>query len=236
VGVRRAWGQTKWLKWRVFFEIHIGVRVYSARSYMNTSLRLTVALNVSPEQAARLTALQAAFASVCNEISPVVQQTRCWNRVALHHMTYKLMRERFPLVGSQMVCNAIYSVSRMCRLLFQAQGSPLHITKLEGRDLPLLRFADNCPVYFDRHTLSLKGGELSMYTLDGRIKFQIQLQAKDQQAFHERKLKEIVLSRSPAGVFELSFWFGEAEESLPPPDALPLASTPVPHYVSLIGP
>lgn len=227
---------------------------------MNTALRLSIPLNVSPEQAARLTALQAAFAGVCNEIAPVVQQTRCWNRVALHHMTYKQMRERHPQVGSQMVCNAIYSVSRMCRLLFQTQGSPFHVSKMEGRALPMLRFADNCPVYFDRHTLSLKGGELSMYTLDGRIRFDIQLQPRDQQAFHERKLKEIVLSRATSGAFELSFWFGDSDGSdttadggrattiatepgvalgmevpvVPPAEVS--APPPLPHYVSVISP
>jgi hypothetical protein len=225
---------------------------------MNASLRLSIPLNVSPEQAARLTALQAAFAGVCNEIAPVVQQTRCWNRVALHHMTYKQMRERHPQVGSQMVCNAIYSVSRMCRLLFQTQGSPFHVSRMEGRALPMLRFADNCPVYFDRHTLSLKGGELSMYTLDGRIRFDIQLQPADQQAFHERKLKEIVLSRGASGAFELSFWFGESDDpdttadgghatatdpgaesgmevpAVPPVEVL--APPPLPYYVSVISP
>lgn len=203
---------------------------------MNSSLRLSVPLDVSPDQAKRLTALQVAFASVCNDISPVVKETRCWNRVALHHMTYKQMRERHPLVGSQMVCNAIYSVSRTCRLLFQSPTSPFNISKLEGQALPLLRFADNCPVYFDRHTLSLKAGELSMYTLDGRIRFQIQLQKMHEQAFHDRKLKEIVLSRALPDSFQLSFWFGETEEALDTPDDLPMLAPSVPNYVSLIGP
>ena len=113
-----------------------------------------VALNTSPEQTARLEALQAAFADVCNALAPVVQETRCWNRVGLHHLAYRQLRERFPRVGSQMVCNAIYSVSRTCRVVFQHPGSPFHLSRLEGKPLPLLRFADTCPVYFDRHTLT----------------------------------------------------------------------------------
>jgi hypothetical protein len=52
-------------------------------SYMN--FRLSVPLNVSAEQAARLQALQAVFAEVCNALAPVVQQTRCcgglWGQV-----------------------------------------------------------------------------------------------------------------------------------------------------------
>ena len=89
---------------------------------MNFAVR--VLLNTTPEQQARLEALQAAFAEVCNALAPMVQQTRIWNRVALHHMAYKGLRERFPALGSQMVCNAIYSVSRACRLVFQNPESP----------------------------------------------------------------------------------------------------------------
>ena len=160
---------------------------------MNYILR--VPLNTSDEQSSRLLALQAAFAQVCNALAPVVQQTRVWNRVALHHLMYHSLRERFPEVGSQMVCNAIYSVSRTSRLVFQHPNSPLNVAKLDGKPLPLLRFADNCPVYFDRHTLSVKAGQLSMYTLDGRMRFALALSPLDEANFNQKKLREIVLSR-----------------------------------------
>jgi hypothetical protein len=74
---------------------------------MNRTLR--IALNTSPRQHQQLRQLQQAFAAVCNALAPLVRETRCWNRVALHHMAYKQLRERFPELGSQMVCNAIYS-------------------------------------------------------------------------------------------------------------------------------
>ena len=170
---------------------------------MNSVLRIP--LNASAEQQARLLALQAAFAQVCNALAPVVRESRCWNRVALHHMTYKSLREQFPALGSQMVCNAIYSVCRASRLVYQHAASPFNLARLGGKPLPLLRFADNCPVYFDRHTLSIKGGQLSMYTLDGRMRFQLALSQLDESAFHERKLREIVLSRRSDGSFELAF-------------------------------
>lgn len=163
-------------------------------------------LNASPEQMARLRALQTVFADVCNALAPIVQQTRCWNRVTLHHLAYRVLRVRFPLIGSQMVCNAIYSVSRTCRIVFQHPDSPWNIAKLGDRPLPLLRFLPNSPVYFDRHTLSLKGGRLSMYTLDGRMHFQIELKAEDEARFHQDKLREIVLGNTPQG-FQLSFHF-----------------------------
>lgn len=171
---------------------------------MNSVLRIP--LNASAEQQARLLALQAAFAQVCNALAPVVRESRCWNRVALHHMTYKSLREQFPALGSQMVCNAIYSVSRASRLVYQHRDSPFNLTRLGDKRLPLLNFADSCPVYFDRHTLSLKGGQLSMYTLDGRMRFKLALGPQDEAAFHEKKLREIVLSRRADGQFELAFW------------------------------
>jgi len=177
---------------------------------MNSSLRIT--LNASPEQLQALTALQAAFAQVCNALAPLVQQSRCWNRVTLHHLAYKSLREQFPQIGSQMVCNAIYSVSLTGRLVFQHPSSPFHLSRLEGKSLPMLRFLDSSPVYFDRHTLSLKAGKLSMYTLDGRMRFMLSLSEADEKNFHERKLREIVLSREANGAFELRFWFTNAQD------------------------
>ena len=172
---------------------------------MNYLLRIP--LNGSPEQLCRLRALQEAFSQVCNGLAPLVQQSRCWNRVTLHHLAYKQLREQFPAMGSQMVCNAIYSVSRTSRLVYQHPNSPFNLSRLGNKTLPLLRFSDTCPVYFDRHTLSVKDGQLSMYTLDGRIRFHLALRPEDEASFHEKKLREIVLSRTPADSFELSFLF-----------------------------
>lgn len=208
---------------------------------MNSAVRIP--LNTSAEQHARLVALQAAFAQVCNALSPRVQQTRTWNRVALHHLAYRELREQFPALGSQMVCNAIYSVSRASRIVFQTPGSPFHISALAGKALPLLKFTPFSPVYFDRHTLSLKAGVASMYTLDGRMKFQLALQPEDEQAFHKRKLREIVLLRRQEQ-FELQFLFGEEHAAEKPasagltaaPSAAPGAAampTPVPEYLQV---
>lgn len=73
---------------------------------------LRISLQTSQEQKARLHELQQLFARACNALAPTVRDSRCWNRVVLHHMTYKALREQFPALGSQMACNAIYSVGR----------------------------------------------------------------------------------------------------------------------------
>ncbi len=197
---------------------------------MNSLLRIP--LHASPEQTERLEALQKGFAQVCNALAPLVQQTRVWNRVALHHLAYRQLREQFPEMGSQMVCNAIYSVSRTSRLVFQQPASPFFLGTWGDRPLPTLRFSDTCPVYFDRHTLSIKAGQLSMFTLDGRMRFQLELREQDEQAFHLRKLREVVLARRADGVFELSFLLAEVGDKDGGPTLVANATlAEIPEYV-----
>jgi hypothetical protein len=178
---------------------------------MKNPLELT--LTTTAEQAGRLKALQTEFAAACNAIAPVAQANRCWNRVALHHLTYHDMRQRFPQLGSQMVCNAVYSVSRTYRLILGHPDSPWSLDKRPHQPLPLLKFQPEAPVYFDRHTLSLRSGQLSMYTLDGRIRFQLDLSPEDQQHFVDQRLREIILLNA-RGRYVLQFWF-EDQQTIP---------------------
>lgn len=191
---------------------------------MKTTVR--VPLNTSPAETAKLLQLQSMFAQACNALAPIVQQTRVWNRVALHHMAYKSLREQFPQMGSQMVCNVIYSVSRHSRMVYQSPGSPFNLARLGNRPLPRLQFDETCPVYFDRHTLSIKDGQLSMYTLDGRMRFQVSLAPQDVANFREKKLREVVLSRTAAQRFELSFVLAEKDANEPAREALVPAGLP----------
>jgi len=186
---------------------------------------IRVPLNTTPEQYARLQALQTAFAQVCNALAPEVQRTRIWNRVALHHMHYRALREKFPALGSQMVCNAIYAVSRTSRLIFQTPASPFSLVKLGNKPLPLMQFAESCPVYFDRHTLSVKANKLSLFTLDGRMHFELTLPEEQLLLFKVAKLREIVLTRRIDAVYELAFWLEPAE--LEPTQPL------IPEYLSV---
>ncbi|MBG9389800.1 hypothetical protein [Caenimonas aquaedulcis] len=200
---------------------------------MNSSL--CVVLNASPEQAARLRELQASFSQACNSLAPLVQDQRCWNRVTLHHLAYRSLRDKFPEMGSQMICNAIYSVSLTGRMVFQHPDSPFHHAKLEGKRLPLLRFSENSPVYFDRHTMSVKGGTLSLYTLQGRMRCALQLTSDEEHMVHERKLRDVVLSRRADGVFELMFNFAEVRDEDAPakPVAALRARGAIPAYVQV---
>lgn len=185
------------------------------------SSTLVIPLNADPQQTLQLRALQQAFAEVCNALSPLARETRCWNRVALHHLSYRQLRERFPQLGSQMICNAIYSVSRSCRQVYQSPQSPFNLARLGAQPLPLLQFAPSAPVYFDRHTLNIRAGQLSMFSLDGRLRFQLAISAEDEQRFQQKKLREIAMV-SHGDVFSLHFHFsGESAQELPPDPALP---------------
>jgi hypothetical protein len=176
---------------------------------MKSSLQFT--LQVSGTQARSLRALQSLFAAGCNFLAPVVRDTRCWNRVALHHLTYKSLRERFPQLGSQMVCNVIYSVCRSARVVYQHPNSPWNVIKNPTATLPLLQFRPMAPVYFDRHTLSLKDKGLSLFTLDGRMHFQLDLSPEVVGRFQTERLREIALM-SQGDTFVLHFRLDDLTE------------------------
>ncbi len=197
---------------------------------------LRIQLNTDAAQSRRLGELQRAFAQVCNALAPVAQQTACWNRVALHHMAYKGLRQRFPGIGSQMVCNAIYSVSRACRAVYQGQSSPFNHLRLAsaGQPLPRLQFLPQAPVYFDRHTLSLKDGQISLFTLDGRMRFLFPLKPADERRFRDEKLREIVLT-SHDSRFSLSFTFAPpGDDGNPEPAQADSDGADLPEYVVVI--
>jgi putative transposase len=121
----------------------------------------SIRLNVDPEQAAALMALQSAYADACNRLVPTVVEHRCWNRVALHHLAYARLRKETPL-GAQMVCNAIFSVCKA----YKAQKELGRIRK--DAPVPAVHF-NRASVHFDKRTYSIHGERLSLYTLSGRI-------------------------------------------------------------------
>jgi putative transposase len=121
----------------------------------------SIRLTVSCDQAAALAELQAAYADACNRLVPTVIEHRCWNRVALHRLSYARLRKETPL-GAQMVCNAIFSVCKA----YKAQKELGRIKKDEP--IPVVHFR-RASVHFDRRTYSIKGEHLRLSTLSGRI-------------------------------------------------------------------
>ena len=110
-------------------------------------------------------------------------------------------RSGLPAALSRADGESVYTVSRASRLNYQHPTSPIHLSRQGGKALPQHHFTNAAPVYFDRHTLSLKDGQLSMFTLDGRMRFQLALQTQDEARFHHQKLHEIVLARRSAWLY-----------------------------------
>jgi hypothetical protein len=168
-------------------------------------------LLMSEEQSHKLQELQKTFALACDEAAFFVRRSGSWHRVTLHHLAYKTLRQKFPALGSQMVCNAIYAVSKACKEIFQEPGGQWAIIAKSGRSLPILKFSNTTPVFFDKHTLTLKKNELSLFTLDGRMKIQVHLSKKIEERLRGEKLKELYLLRNN-NTFHLRFVFREGSD------------------------
>ena len=171
----------------------------------------SIKLDVTPEQAGALVALQAAYAAACNRLVPMVQAHRCWNRVALHRLAYALLRTHTPL-GAQMCCNAIFSVCKA----YRSQKELGRISK--DVPVPLLRF-DRVSVHVDKRTYSCRGDNVSLYTLSGRTT--VRLRPGD----HQRRILASGSAKEAELVYRNGRWyFNLVVENC---DAEPVASGPV---------
>ena len=124
---------------------------------------ISLKLLSTPEQSASLADLAATFAHACTAVVAFVREHRCWNRVALHHLAYYPVREQFPSLGSQMVCQAIHRVADAYKTLKATKGIP------KDKPVPALAF-DSSSVNFDKRTYSIKDDTVSLFTLNGRIR------------------------------------------------------------------
>lgn len=159
-------------------------------------------LILTKEEASLLDSLQREYATACNLIIPEVIKNRCWNRVALHKLVYTSLRSTTRL-GSQMACNAIFSVCKA----YQAQKELGKIQK----DTPIQKIAfDKGSVHFDKRTYSLsKSGKLSLYTLEGRIQVSFSL------GNHQKRLLEQGVPKEAELIFRKGNWYFNLVLELP---------------------
>ena len=118
-------------------------------------------LSTAPQQSEAFSVLARLFSDACNEMVPFVQDHRCWNRVALHHLVYYRMREAFPALGSQMVCQAVHRVADAYQALQSRDGIP------KGQPVPAITFKPTS-VNFDHRTYSIRGDAFTLFTTTGR--------------------------------------------------------------------
>ena len=161
---------------------------------------ISIKLKVFAEQSNMLLELQRAFVGTCNLIVPFAMENRCWNRVALHNLCYSTIREHSPL-GSQMVCNAIFAVCRAYK--------NRNIQKSE--EIPKIQFRKNASIHFDKRTYSIKGDQLSLYTLGRRIKVEMQMGDFQRHYFSQGVPKEAEL------VYKKGKWYFNLVLDFPDP-------------------
>jgi len=122
--------------------------MYMDKAMMKRTVGLK--LNLSSEQAGQLAALQATFASACNQIVPQAAQGKITNRIKLHHVVYYAIREAVPALGSQMACNAVHQVSKAYKTLLANRPN------LRNKDWPHITFTTKNSVHFDKRAYSLR--------------------------------------------------------------------------------
>jgi IS605 OrfB family transposase len=154
----------------------------------------SIKLVYTQEDALLLKLLRQEYIAACNFIVPEVIKNRCWNRFALHKLVYNQLRS-FSKLGSQMVCNAIFSVCKA----YKAQKE---LGKIKKDDpVPNITF-NKGSIHFDKKTYTLtKSGELSLYTLEGRIKVTFQL------GNHQKKLLENGTPKEAELIFRNGNWY-----------------------------
>ena len=75
--------------------------------------------------------------------------------------------------------------------------------------------------FFDRHTLTIRSNALSLYTLDGRIHFQLALPQQQLALFAQHRLREVMLTVRADGQYVLGFTLVASEGDDAPASTLP---------------
>lgn len=148
-------------------------------------MKRTISIKLLPsrDHSDQFFALRDEFLDACNKIVPFTVEHRCWNRVALHNFCYSKLRASSKL-GSQMICNAIFAVCKAYK----------NKNIVKGETVPILQFHKNRSVHFDKRTYSLKDNTLSLYTLQGRIRVEMQMGSFQQAYFSKGIPKEAELT------------------------------------------
>jgi IS605 OrfB family transposase len=156
-------------------------------------LTASIKLDVAQEQLALLEQLRSEYLKACNLLVPIVCNNRCWNRVALHKLSYTKLRSE-TVLGSQMCCNTIFSVCKSYKALKE-------LGKIKkDKKVPEISFLKGS-VHFDKRTYSIKDSFVSLYTLNGRIKVPIILGKHQEKLMSLGKIKEAEL------VFRKNTWY-----------------------------
>jgi putative transposase len=141
---------------------------------------IAIKLTITESEAQALAAMQDQFSAACNRVAGIALAEKERNRIRLHHLCYYTLRNEYPELGAQMCCNAIAKTAQALKAL--------------KRPRPVL-FKNGCSVHFDKRTYSLKGEILSLFTLQKRIRIQLDISSFHKQFLEAGKTKEAELVR-----------------------------------------
>lgn len=141
---------------------------------------IAVKLTITESEAQALAALQDKFSAACNRAAAIALAKKERNRVRLHHLCYYSLRKELPDLGAQMCCNAIAKTAQALKSLQHPQA---------------VLFKNGCSVHFDKRTYSLKGQTLSLFTLQKRIRIQLEISSFHKKFLEIGKIKEAELVR-----------------------------------------
>ena len=165
-------------------------------------------LSTTPQQSEAFSVLARLFSDACNEMVAFVQVHRCWNQLELHHLVYYRVREAFPALGSQMVCQAVHRVADAYKSLRARDG----IAK--DQPVPAITFTP-ASVTFDHRTYSIRGDAFSLFTPTGRTSVGFACGPRQKTLLAAGKPKEARLTNRK-GIWYLNLVF-----DLPNPAPLP---------------
>jgi putative transposase len=125
----------------------------------------------TPEQAEALKAIMQAYNAACNFVAALAWEKHVFNQIALHHMTYRDIRQEFGL-PSQLAVRAIAKVAAAYKVSkeTQAQFRPLGAITYDSRVLRLLGVSNvSCATLTGRITVKLNIGGYQRDRLAGAI-------------------------------------------------------------------
>ena len=132
-----------------------------------------VRLEMTAQASAKLLETQKLYGDACRILMGILleggREERRWQRYALHHAGYRIVRAKLPNLGSQCVCNAIRSVSGAVKSWI---SNPPKFAVDKTMAIPTLSFR-NPVVHLDKNTITYGkvGNEITatIYSIEGRV-------------------------------------------------------------------
>ena len=163
-------------------------------------LTLKLKLKTSQEELKKLSDTVQKFSEASNQVSLLIKESNIKNHVILHRLYYYQIKSQFDL-PAQMTCNALK------RALFAYKS---------GNKKTTITFKQNASMPFDDRMLSFKNNQVSILTLNGRIKLNLIIYgAKAQELLNNRKGESILVIKNNKAFLHIIYDAPEATQLIP---------------------